>query len=155
MYRLFALTTVVVAALALTTAAADRVVPTQLTPAPLTAKPIPRLAPAPLFTLGGLIGLQDVTPWVTSGTSMEPFILSGSVVLTRPLQANEPLVGQVVAFEGQGCVVPYPRLLHTVVSVSGDSVVTQGFNSPVADLCGLTKSKITGVWVATVGGPNG
>lgn len=80
------------------------------------------------FAAPAALGGQ-VHPYTIAGTSMEPNLSAGDLVLVRPARAYA--AGDVVAYRAPtiGAV-----LVHRVISIDGDVVTLQGDNNPEPDI---------------------
>ena len=80
-----------------------------------------------------------------NGTSMNPLFREGDVVEVAPYQGREILPGDVVAFsppEQPG------KVIHRVVAVEPQGILTKGDNLPIADTWTLQPGDILGKIVA-------
>ena len=109
---------------------------------------LPTLAALALILIAGGIAAwavaSNVRAVTTSGTSMQPRIHAGDLVLTRAARSYR--VGDVVAFQNRE--VGGPLTLHRIVSSESGTYRTKGDNKPAPDPLPITARDIRGIeWI--------
>jgi signal peptidase I len=99
-----------------------------------------------IFTLSPLVGLRVAH---TSGTSMEPGLKSGDVVLIKDVAPNDLKVGDVVVFSALNTQFMH-RIIERRTGPDGElMLVTQGDNVPKPDFP-IRASQVTGKLVGEI-----
>jgi len=104
-----------------------------------------------LLALLILSALHVMTPpWAVVGSySMVPTLEIGDIVILVPPPASpSQLLGKVVVYTPPG--IPWFEIVHRVVKVQGDHIVTKGDANPVPDVWKITIHNVRGVVVLAV-----
>lgn len=99
--------------------------------------------------LGLNIAGFDLQGFVTISGSMEPFIMTGDMVLVGPV-ATPPVLDQVITFKNPEGVT----VTHRIIKVTGDpgqpTYTTKGDNNNAPDPYSTGLSSVVGVWKFTI-----
>ena len=114
------------------------------------------LLPLSLYAALGIYAGSPVPLRVIDGTSMEPLLQRGDVVLVRSIGPSEVGVGDIVAFDAPGeATARATSILHRVAAVgvgeSGDQLMTKGDNAEL-DPFSVPSSAVQGRMVARIPG---
>ena len=83
---------------------------------------------------------QAVQRYIYNGASMNPTFRAGSILYVRP-QARELAVGDVIVYSDSDTK---DNIVHRVVAVRGEQVITRGDHNPANDLSPVQSAQILG-----------